>query len=115
MTVPSGTLANGLTSGNSTPDKVYTLPTVTTLKYGVLSVMVLNVLTDTTDTRVEIYIGNGNTPAVQNMIEIASLKPDGGKVVVNCNCMSPGDSFFVKSSKPGLVFRVEGVFEEEQV
>ena len=115
MTVPSGTLANGLTSGNTTPDKVYTLPTVATLKYGVLSVMVLNVLTDNTDTRVEIYVGGGATPTVQNMIEIASLKPDGGKVVVNCNCMSPGDSFFVKTSKPGLVFRVEGVFEEEQV
>ncbi len=115
MTVPSGTLANGLTTGTSSPDKVYTLPMATTLKYGVLSVMVLNVLTDNTDTRVEIYIGNGNTPAVQNMIEIASLKPDGGKVTVNCNCMSPGDSFFVKTSKPGLVFRVEGVFEEEQV
>ena len=115
MTVPSGTLANGLTSGNSTPDKVYTLPVVATLKYGVLSVMVLNVLTDSTDTRVEIYVGGGATPTVQNMIEIASLKPDGGKVVVNCNCMSPGDSFFVKTSKPGLVFRVEGVFEEEQV
>ena len=115
MTIPSGTLANGLTSGNSTPDKVYTLPTVATLKYGVLSVMVLNVLTDNTDTRVEIYVGGGATPTVQNMIEIASLKPDGGKVTVNCNCMSPGDSFFVKTSKPGLVFRVEGVFEEEQV
>ena len=115
MTIPSGTLTNGMTSGNSTPDKVYTLPTVATLKYGVLSVMVLNVLTDNTDTRVEIYVANGTSPAVKDMIEIASLKPNGGKVTVNCNCMSPGNSFFVKSSKPGLVFRVEGVFEEEQV
>ena len=115
MTVPSGTLANGLTSGNAAPDKVYTLPTVATLKYGVLSIMVLNDLTDNTDTRVEIYIGSATSASREEKIEIASLKPDGGKVVVNCNCMSPGDSFFVKSSKPGLVFRVEGVFEEEQV
>lgn len=115
MTTPSGTLANGLTSGNASPEKVYTVPTTTTLKYGVLSVMVLNALTDNTDTRVVIYVANTNSPSPQHLIEIASLKPDGGKVTVNCNCVSPGDSFFVKTSKPGLVYRVEGVFEEEQV
>lgn len=115
MSLPSGTLANGLTTGNSTPDKVYTVPTSATLKHAVLSIMVLNDLTDNTDTRVEIYIGSGASASRENKTEIASLKPDGGKVTVNCNCMSPGDSFFVKTSKPGLVFRVEGVFEEEQV
>lgn len=115
MTTPSGTLANGLTNGAVAPEKVYTIPTTPIMKYGVLSVMVLNALTDNTDTRVEIYITSANAPSPQHLIEIASLKPDGGKVTVNCNCMSPGDSFFIKTSKSGLVYRVEGVFEEEQV
>ena len=104
----SGTLANGLLAAN-TKVQAHRIPT-TGIKYAAVSVMVLN--TEAAVANVKIYISATATPAKKDMVDIAKLSANGGKVTVNCNCLSPGDYIVIESDINGLVYRVEGVYEE---
>lgn len=101
----SGLLAKVVTDG--TTQLVTTVPDV---EFAVVSITVINATAQ--EAELAIYATTGPTPSLVDTLEHSVFIPaNGGRYVMSCSTMSPGEKIFVKSS-PGLVVRIEAVDEE---